>query len=345
MQLRPWLLMFAVTLAGATASGLSADDPAAGDPTTAVLVATGDAGFDHFLDTERLQQALETLDGAAVTDIALQLAEGERVLLRKHASGVTPQALLDVALKLAAAAQDAETLSRIGQAAGQLKLAELQTRAAALADVAKATRSTQVAPALAADGPTPARAVFDLLQQQLQLAAAVGDRAAVELIRDGASQQTDLTKELQAQLAAAAAAALEELPVAAPADGGQDATALLRQLAADSRAVAIDTNNKVTKYTYQVHNYTTKEVRFRLKGKTWTGAFTKVKPNSASSTCTFEQLAKEPWPTLEVFYPSGLGKGITMNFGAHPWKTSPKVWRVDHNPKQPDRPLVAPPAK
>lgn len=345
MQLRPWLLMVAVTLAAAAISRLSADDPAASEPTTAAFVATGDAGFDHYLDTERLQQALETLDGAALTDIALQLAEGERVLLRKHAGGVTPQALLDVALKLAAAAQDAETLSRIGQAAGHLKLADLQSRAAALVDVANATRSTQTVPALAADGPTAAQAVFNHLQQQLQLATALGDRAAVEQIRDGVSAYTDLTKDLQTALAKQAAAALAEMPAAAPAQSG-DATDLLRQLAADSRAVAIKPSTALSKFNYQIHNYTTQTIRFRLKDAFSTGSMVSVKPNSASSTRTYSQNDDLPWPTLEVFYPSGKGKGITMNFGAHPWKTNPiKVWRVDPNPKEPDRPLVAPPAR
>src|SRR4051812_41950691 len=72
-------------------------ETAAGD----VFEKISDFGFVRHIDVKQLGAAWHDLDASLMSDLALQLAEGERVLKRNHRSGITSQKLFGLALKIA----------------------------------------------------------------------------------------------------------------------------------------------------------------------------------------------------------------------------------------------------
>ncbi len=88
-----------------------------------------DPAFERFLDPRLLARAWERQDAASLTDMALLLAEGERVLLRSH-KAFRPDHLLELAAYVAADLDDHATLERLARAAEARK-------DAALADLVK----------------------------------------------------------------------------------------------------------------------------------------------------------------------------------------------------------------
>jgi hypothetical protein len=83
-----------------------------------------DAAFDRYVDLDDLAEAWDDLDARALTDIGLQLAEGERVLMRSHKS-ISADKVLTAAARIAAEKRDTQTLQRLGRAAEMQKREQL----------------------------------------------------------------------------------------------------------------------------------------------------------------------------------------------------------------------------
>jgi hypothetical protein len=75
-----------------------------------------DPAFDRYIDIALLGLAWEAQNGAALTDAALQLAEGERVLFRSHKT-FTSKSVFEKALAVAADQKDKTTLERLAKIA------------------------------------------------------------------------------------------------------------------------------------------------------------------------------------------------------------------------------------
>ncbi|MDR2755393.1 MAG: hypothetical protein LBC20_06770 [Planctomycetaceae bacterium] len=75
-----------------------------------------DPAFDRYINIAFLGLAWETQDASALTDAALQLAEGERILLRSHKT-FTSKTVLEKALAVATDQKDTVTLERIAKIA------------------------------------------------------------------------------------------------------------------------------------------------------------------------------------------------------------------------------------
>jgi len=71
-----------------------------------------DPAFDRYVDLLLLGEAWERLDPALMTDVALQFAEGERVLFRSH-KGIKSEELFKLAVKMATDRRDQATLDRL----------------------------------------------------------------------------------------------------------------------------------------------------------------------------------------------------------------------------------------
>ncbi|MDR2439313.1 MAG: hypothetical protein LBE12_08090 [Planctomycetaceae bacterium] len=99
-----------------------------------------DPAFDRYIDIAFLGLAWETQDAGALTDAALQLAEGERILLRSHKT-FTSKAVLEKALAVATDQKDTATLERIAKIAkakGDESLAAKVTQTIKLAATSRA---------------------------------------------------------------------------------------------------------------------------------------------------------------------------------------------------------------
>lgn len=71
-----------------------------------------DPAFARYVDLVELGQAWDELDPVTLTDIALQLAEGERVLHREHRA-VKSSELFQIAIRMASDRRDENTLDRL----------------------------------------------------------------------------------------------------------------------------------------------------------------------------------------------------------------------------------------
>ncbi len=127
-----WGLPLCLTNAADDAS--SASDMAAQPPSDLF-----DPAFDQYVDMGLLADAWAELDPALMTDVALQLAEGERILMRSH-KAVSATQMMRLAAKLAAEKGNKEVLGRIGAAAGKLGDKDLAAEAKGSAKLASSSR-------------------------------------------------------------------------------------------------------------------------------------------------------------------------------------------------------------
>lgn len=112
-------------------------------PQVVVSFELKDSAFDRYVDMVAVGVALWKADVVTLTDLILQLAEGERVLMRNHKSGITAQALWKVVLRLVAEKKNAEVLARVARVAEVQANEEL---AAQVAVVQKLVKEVQVVP-------------------------------------------------------------------------------------------------------------------------------------------------------------------------------------------------------
>ena len=159
-----------------------------------------DKAFDQHVDLRLVSDALSTRNASLLTDVALQLAEGERVLLRQHKSGVTSQGLLEKAAKLAIDGQDKTTLDRLMRAAETLQQEDLVQQLATAEKIGGASRATNPALTVSLDSlDLNAVIVIKRLFDAIREAELMGDH---HLLDDVESQLKDATDVTDAQRAA-----------------------------------------------------------------------------------------------------------------------------------------------
>ena len=88
-----------------------------------------DPAFDRYVDLALLCQAWDDEDASALADVALQLREGERILMRPR-RGFSSQQLLLEAARIAAETNEKDALQRLGKIAETLGSAELKVKVA-----------------------------------------------------------------------------------------------------------------------------------------------------------------------------------------------------------------------
>jgi hypothetical protein len=172
-----------------------------------------DEAFEHYVDIDRLAAAWEDQDAGLLTDLGLQLAEGERVLLRSH-KGVTATQVLTAAARIAAEKRDTRTLQRLARAAKLLKREGLEEQVRGALKLAKTSRAAE--PALKVqldqadlDDLGAVKAVLD----QVSAARLAGDSKVLDLIvKDvpGMDRLTGAQKKLVLNAANEARAALKD---------------------------------------------------------------------------------------------------------------------------------------
>lgn len=190
-----------------------------------------DPAYDRFVNLEGIREAIANHDAEQLTDVALALAEGERVLLRPHHAGISADKVLSAAVRLAIHVRDKSSLDRLARVAESRKLTELATQIAAGQQLAGAARS--VNPALTVsleaadvDTVTDVKGWLDLITE----AAAVGDRLTLQALAEALSDAENLSDEHRSALQAQ----IEQAIANAPEPDAEDA--VLQQLAGGTRA-------------------------------------------------------------------------------------------------------------
>jgi len=143
-----------------------------------------DPAFEQYVDVRLLRQARREMDPALLTDVALQLAQGEQRLLRSHKL-VTADALLKLAFDWATHFGDTTTLRRLRTTAAQLNKPDLLSYIEARTKLDADSRDNAEFPAIAVDSMTPAEfgAVRDLLRIWRD-ASLLKDHATLAELRD-----------------------------------------------------------------------------------------------------------------------------------------------------------------
>jgi len=102
-----------------------------------------DPAFDVHVSPATIGRACASFDAALLTDVALQLAEGERVLLRTR-TGITAAQALKLAAKAAGTQHDNTSLERLAKFATLRNDTNLATQVAAAQKLAGTIRGTTV---------------------------------------------------------------------------------------------------------------------------------------------------------------------------------------------------------
>jgi len=145
-----FLARFALPLAALLAMTLVGSVRAGNEKSTSGPSAAADPVFDRYVDLNMLTQAWVDKNAPLLTDLGLQLAEGERVLFRTHKS-ISADQVLSMAAKVAAEKKDTKTLDRLARALDALKKTDLAAQVASAQKLSLVSRAPDAALAMPAD--------------------------------------------------------------------------------------------------------------------------------------------------------------------------------------------------
>jgi hypothetical protein len=225
------MLVFLCLIALSVGYPLRAAEPAAASSAaTAVANHWRDPAFDAVVDVRLLGRAWSELDLALATDVALQLAEGERILERSHRV-VTADQAFDLAVQLASQSSDDGAVARLERVLEKQQREELLAQLRSARKLSGMVRS-ETDPARLVDVQATSPEAFSLYHSCLRdvEAARIGRSAAtLTAFRESLPLMPLLNAAQRDYLAARIAA-----PIPEP-NGSCIAAGVLMQLAAASR--------------------------------------------------------------------------------------------------------------
>ena len=148
-----------------------------------------DPAFDRYVDIAALGAAWENQDAAALTDAALQLAEGEKALFRSH-SAFTAKDVFAKALAVAADQKDKATLERldrIAKASGDNEFATKVTQTARLSAESRSILPNPTHLKIADDIEKTNHFYFDMSDLISRIRVS-GDKKGLAILRDHIKQ-------------------------------------------------------------------------------------------------------------------------------------------------------------
>jgi len=212
-----------------TSSSASAEE-------SAIPVMLQDSAFERFVDVRLLGRAIGDLDAALLTDVALQLAEGERVLLRSH-KGLPAKGVLQAAVKMAAKKGDKTSLGRLAKYAKKSKDDDLGKLVNT--NLKMAEKSRPAAPAMISGDTTPEQlSVYKGFLAQIDSATFLGDAKGLAAVAEevGKLEKGSLPDKLKADLIKRVKVATDEVKSSAASDT-QKALSLLSEASRASWAI------------------------------------------------------------------------------------------------------------
>jgi len=185
-----------------------------------------DAAFDRYVDLYLLGKAWGGVDPVLLADCGLQLAEGERVLLRPH-KALPAERVLALAVKAAADRHDTATLDRLAKAAERDGRNDLASQVASARKLAGAARAVDPTATVAVEEMTPNEyAVYQRWLLDLKAARLAGDGEALGKLEAELPALGGVSQERSEQLKKQLAEARASLPEKA----NPEAAALIRAL-------------------------------------------------------------------------------------------------------------------
>jgi hypothetical protein len=191
-----------------------------------------DAPFSRYVELSVVRKTLVDRDPALLCDVALQLAEGERVLLRPH-KGLTASRMLRLALDVAVEKNDKKTLDRLARAARRDDNKDLAEKVKAAQGLGGDSRRFNTGTSVRADSMSvEALLLYRSFLEQIKLAAALNDKVKLARLEKGIPNLPELKDTQRALLRKMIAEAKKQITDTKEDDGDD----LLRKLAASSRS-------------------------------------------------------------------------------------------------------------
>lgn len=174
--------------------------PAAASAPASAPSDLADPAFDRYVDLILLGRAWDQLDPGMITDCALQLAEGERILMRSH-KAVSSKQLLELAAKVAAEKRDTATLDRLANVCNATKNTAALEQVTAARKLAGASRAIDPAMSVSATETTPDQlAIYQATINGVKGAGMLGDVNYFDGLEEGLNdKQSVLTNLSDAQ--------------------------------------------------------------------------------------------------------------------------------------------------
>jgi len=194
-----------------------------------------DPAFEQYVNITLLEAAWGDLDAELLTDVALQLAAGEKVLMRSHKAG-SAEDLLKLATGVAAKNGDKDAVARIAKAADALGFDGLKAQVATAEKVAGASRKSEPALNVPADQATTVDFVnFKDILHDVKSAEVLGNREMLEDMDTALDDVEGLTDERRNYLKLVIGEALDSVPE--EDDAQQNSIgATIKKLEGESRA-------------------------------------------------------------------------------------------------------------
>ncbi len=189
-----------------------------------------DPAFDAFVDMKRLGDALAKVDVPGITDCALLLQHGEKVLLRNHPS-LKSAKLFDLALNLALEKSDSASVQRLDKALRPAANPELLARLNLALQLSQKKRKLD--PFAGQSASPEALAIYKALGDDIRLAKNLNDRNGLTNLKKTIDNLTELTADQRGQLLAQIDSSLTTAGAARAADPDED---FLTTLARTSKA-------------------------------------------------------------------------------------------------------------
>ena len=200
-------------------------------PSRSLLVDFYDAGFDRHVDVVLLGQAWSEMDPALLTDVALQMVEAERVLLRPH-KYLPAEKLLAAAAKVASEKRDAPSLDRLSKIAARMENKALAGQILAAKKLAGESRAFDAALSFpVAKASVEAFAAYSNFVKDIETAKIIGDHDELERMKKEV-EKGNLPPEQQEHLKKYIFNTMASMPKGEP---GDKSTLALNQLAFESR--------------------------------------------------------------------------------------------------------------
>jgi len=160
-----------------------------------------DAAFHRFFDVLQFVEAVRAGDAEVALDLALQLAHGEKVLLRKH-RGLSSSEALEVVLTVAVERRNDKALDRLARAAEQLGLDGITQRIEARRKLDQQSRSdSRIIIDLAQADQFDFHLVKSLIEEA-HIARMTGDAARAQRLVEHIQRFESLTPQVKEQLVA-----------------------------------------------------------------------------------------------------------------------------------------------
>lgn len=190
-----------------------------------------DPAYEQYVNMSSVGAAWQKQDAAALADGALQLLEGERILLRPH-SKLPADKVLELAAKIATENHDAATLERLKKAAEVHGKKQLASQLAAAGKLGGAARSDEGLSISVEEVSPEEFFAFRDYADRIRAARIAGEAVTLENLKDEISGSEQLQPKLREHLLAQVA----KTSAALPKDGVPDeAIAALTRLGGASR--------------------------------------------------------------------------------------------------------------